>query len=315
MIQKNEAEVDMKQNKKQAKKDAVEDLEKELEEVQLANNVKNVEQKAVSYSERPTSQLPPDIYEKIIVFTNEARRQYGNIIKSVLIFGSAAKGTMVKGSDADLWVILDDTATKTSEDLEKVNAQLYLIAHELKDLHIQTATLTEFWQWIKMGSPELANYLRYGLVVYDTGFIKPVQRMLHMGLIPPTDETISLKSRSAIARYQKIKLDIKSMIFELRYTAMDMVQAVVMYYYKATPDQKAAPEFLEKLVKEKKLEKVYVEKFKELDQLWKDIDHRLLKEVTTEHLEKALKLSKEIIDRLKNLLPEDLKGEEIPEME
>jgi predicted nucleotidyltransferase len=282
----------------------IEKLEKELEDVHLA---KKEEQEMKGPSK--------EIYSKIVTFTNEARKQYGNIIKSVLIFGSAAKGTMVEGSDADLWVILDDTATKTSEDLDKVNSQLYLIAHELKDLHVQTSTLTEFWQWIKMGSPELVNYLRYGLVIYDTGFIKPVQRMLQMGLIPPSEETISLKARAADARLKKIKLDLKSMIFELRYTATDMVQSVVMYFYKAQPDQKAIPEFLEKLVKEKKLEKEYVDKFKELDKLWKDIDHKEIKDVTTEHLNKALQITKEIIERFKKILPTEILGEELPNME
>lgn len=281
----------------------LEKLEEELEDVELA---KKKDQEASPLKE---------IYSKVVKFTNEARKQYGDIIKSVLIFGSAAKGTMVKGSDADVWVVLDDTATKSSEDLDKVNSQLYLIAHELKELHIQTATLTEFWQWIKMGSPELVNYLRYGLVIYDTGFIKPVQRMLQMGLIPPSEETIGLKAKAAEIRFKKIKLDVKSMIFELRYTATDIVQAVIMYFYKAQPDQKAIPEFLEKLVKEKKLEKEYVDKFKELDKLWKDIDHKVIKEVTTEHLEKALSLTKEMIDRFKELLPEEIKGEELPEVE
>lgn len=282
------------------------ELEKELEDVHLAKKPVKQEKQVGP---------PQEIFEKIVKFTNEARRQYGNVIKSVVIFGSAAKGTMVKGSDADLWVVLDDTATKGTEDLEKVNSQLYLIAHELKDLHVQTATLTEFWDWMKRGSPELVNYLRYGLVVYDTGFIKPVQRMLQMGLIPPSEETISLKARSADARYKKIKLDIKGMIFELRYTAMDIIQAAVMYFYKATPDYKAAPEYLEKMVKDKKIEKIYVDKFKELDDLWKAIDHKEIKEVTTDHLQKALNLSKEIIDRFKKILPKDIIGEELPEME
>jgi len=281
-----------------------ENLEEELEEVHLA---KKEEQEEIK--------TPKEIYAKVVKFTNEARKQYGNIIKSVLIFGSAAKGTMKKGSDADVWVILDDTTTKTSEDLDKVNTQLYLIARELKDLHIQATTLTEFWQWVKSGSPELVNYLRYGLAIYDSGFIKPVQNMLQMGLLPPSEETITLKARAAEARYRKIKLDIKSMIFELRYTATDIIQAVVMYFYKAQPDQKAIPEFLEKLVKEKKLEKEYVEKFKELDKLWKDIDHKIIKDVTSEHLENALKLTREIIDRFNKLLPEEIKGEELPNLE
>ncbi|MEM5883216.1 MAG: nucleotidyltransferase domain-containing protein [Candidatus Aenigmatarchaeota archaeon] len=282
----------------------IEKLENELEETQF-----------VEKEEKEEIKTPKEIYSKVVAFTNEARRQYGDLIKSVLIFGSAAKGTMVKGSDADVWVILDDTATKSSEDLEKVTTHLYFIAHQLKDLHVQTTPLTEFWNWIKMGSPELVNFLRYGLVIYDTGFIKPVQRMLQMGLIPPSEETVSLKAKASEARFRKIKLDIKSMIFELRYSATDICQAVIMYYYKAQPDQKAIPEYLEKLVVENKLEREYIEKFKELDKLWKDIDHKVIKEVTTEHLEKALKLTKEIIDRFKSLLPKEIVSEELPEEE
>lgn len=246
-----------------------------------------------------------EIYSKVIAFTNEARRQYGELIKSVLIFGSAAKGTMKEGSDIDVWVILDDTATKSSEDLQKVNTQLYLIAQELKDLHIQTTTLTEFWSWVKAGSPELINFLRYGLPIYDTGFIKPVKKMLEMGLIPPSEETIKLKASASEARLKKLELDLKSMIFELRYAATDACQAVVMYFYKAQPDQKALPEFLEKLVEEKKLEPEFVEKFKALDKLWKDIDHKIVEKVDTTYLEKALSLAKEIVERMKKLLPKE----------
>jgi predicted nucleotidyltransferase len=281
----------------------LEKLEEELEETNLVK-------KEDVYTKKPEKRKE-EIYAKVVKFANKARKQYGDLIKSVLIFGSIVRGDAKKSSDADVWVILDDTATKSGEDLNNVNTHLYLMAHELKDLHIQTTTLTEFWQWVKMGSPELVNFLRYGLAVYDTGFIKPVQRMLQMGLIPPSEETISLKSRASEARFRKIKLDMKSMIFELRYTATDICQAVIMYHYKAQPDQKAIPKFLEKLVEEKKLEKEYIEKFKELDQLWKDIDHKVIKEVTTQHLERALQLTEEIIDRFKKLLPKDILGEEL----
>jgi hypothetical protein len=116
-------------------------------------------------------------------------------------------------------------------------------------------------------------------------------------------------------RLKKIKLDIKSMIFDLRYTATDIIQSVVMYYYKAQPDQKAIPEFLEKLIKEKKLEKQYLDKYEELNKLWKDIDHKITKEVTTEHLQRALELTSDIIERFKKLLPKEIIGEEIEEEE
>ncbi len=252
-----------------------------------------------------------EIYTKVINFTSQIKKTYGDLIKSVLIFGSAARGDMKKTSDADLWVILDDTTTKGSEDIERIQAQLQLISAEMKDLHVQTTGLTEFWGWMKKGSPELFNYLRVGLVIYDTGFIKPVQRMLKAGLLPPSEETVGIKARSAEAHLKKVELTIKSMIFDLRYAATDACQSVIMYYYQTTPDHKHMPEELQKLVKEKRLEQDYVTKFEELNKLWKDIDHQKIKEVDTSHLAKAMKLASDIISRMKKLLPKELVESEI----
>ncbi|MCD6226566.1 MAG: nucleotidyltransferase domain-containing protein [Candidatus Aenigmarchaeota archaeon] len=257
--------------------------------------------------EKQNKQPTKDNFPQVIEFTNLIRKNYGDLVKSVLIFGSAARGEMKKGSDIDTWVILDDTATKSSEDTERIAAQIQLLGTQLKDIHIQTTNLTEFWQWIKRGSPELFNYLRAGLVIYDTGFVKPVQRMLKAGLLPPSDETIGIKIKSAEAHIKKIELTFKAMIFDLRYAATDACQAVAMYYYKETPDQKHIPPLLEKLVKEKGLEKIYIDKYKELDKMWKDVDHKIIENPDIDYLKKALVLATDIIERMKKLLPEELK--------
>ncbi len=280
-------------------------------EEELSNELKKplvLEKKDVKEEKIPKG----EIYTKIINFTNQIRKTYGDLIKSVLIFGSVARGDMKKTSDADIWVILDDTATKSSEDLERVRAQLQLISTQMKELHIQTTGLTEFWGWMKKGSPELFNYLRVGLVIYDTGFVKPVQRMLKAGLLPPSEETVGIKAKSADAHLKKVNLTIKAMIFDLRYAATDASQSVIMYYYKTTPDQKHMVKELEKLVKEKKLEAEYIDKFKELDKLWKDIDHSVIKKITPKHLERAVDLTKDIIDRMKKLLPKELTEMDLP---
>jgi predicted nucleotidyltransferase len=279
-----------------------EELSKELEKPLILKK-KDVEKQEIPKGE---------IYTKIVNFTNQIRKTYGDLIKSVLIFGSAARGDMKKTSDADVWVILDDTATKSSEDLERIQAQLQLISAEMKGIHVQTTGLTEFWGWMKRGSPELFNYLRVGLVIYDTGFVKPVQRMLKAGLLPPSEEAVGIKARSAEAHLKKVKLAMKGMIFDLRYAATDACQSVVMHYYKTTPDQKHIPEELEKLVKEKKLESEYIRKFQELDKLWKDIDHGRIKEVEPEHLNRAMELATDIIERMKKLLPKDLVEADLP---
>lgn len=284
----------------------IEKLEEELEDVHLVKRPKKEE----ALQEAP--KVKTEIMAKVVKFTNEARKQYGDLIKSVLVFGSAVRGDTKPTSDADVWVILDDTATKSSEDLEKVQSHLYLIAHELKDVHVQTTRLTDFWNQMKLGSPELVNFLRYGLAVYDTGFVKPVQRMLNIGLIPPSEETISLKARASEARLRRIKIDLKSIVFDLRYTAMDMVQAAVMYHYKAQADYKDVPRFLEKFAADKKLEKIWIEKFAELDKLWKDIDHKIVKNVDSAYLQRALDLASEIVERFKRLIPQEVLGEELP---
>lgn len=291
---------------KKSKANFLKGLEAELKDTELADRKEQENlHKTPSAAAGERGMTKKEVYARVVKFTSEARKHYGDLIKSVLIFGSAARGDMKKTSDVDVWVILDDTATKSSEGLNKINTHLYLIAYELKDLHIQTTALTEFWRWVRMGSPELVNFLRYGLAIYDSGFIKPVQRMLEMGLLPPSEEAIALKTEAAEARLKRIRLDLKSMVFELRYTATDICQAVIMQYYKAQPDHKNIPKFLRKLVKDKKLEAQYVKKFERLNKMWKDIDHKVVKEVDPDYLKKAIKLAEELIVRMKKLLPKE----------
>jgi len=271
----------------------IENLEKELEDTRLVKKDEVEERKKI-------------LIEKSVKFMNEIRKRFGEIVKSVLIFGSVVRGDVKPSSDADVWVILDDTALKTSVDLNTVKEEIFVTAENLKDLHVQITYLTEFWQWVRIGSPELVNFLRHGLVLYDTGFVKPVQRMLQLGLLPPSEEVIRLKTKASEIRLEKIKGDLKSIIFDLRYCASDTIQAVIMHYYKTQPDPKEIPKYLEKMVEEGRVEKEFLDKWKEIDKLWKDIDHQIVKDVNGEYLQKALILTQEIIERFKKLLPKDI---------
>lgn len=271
----------------------IENLEKELEDTKLVKKDELEERKKT-------------LIEKSVKFMNEIRRKFGEIIKSVLIFGSVARGDVKLTSDADVWVIIDDTQLKASVDLDRIREEIFITAESMKDLHVQITYLTEFWQWVRMGSPELINFLRYGLVLYDTGFVKPIQRMLQLGLLPPSEEVIKIKEKSAEVRFEKIKSDLRSIIFDLRYCASDIIQAVVMYRYKTQPDPKEIPKYLEKMVEEGSVEKEFLEKWKEIDRLWKDIDHQVVREVNGEYLQRALSLTQEIIERFKKLLPKDI---------
>jgi len=271
----------------------IENLEKELEDTRLVKKDEVEERKRV-------------LIEKGVKFMNEIRRKFGEIVKSVLIFGSVVRGDIKPTSDVDVWVIIDDTLLKTSFDFEKIKEEIFLVAESMKDLHVQITYLTEFWQWVRMGSPELINFLRYGLVLYDTGFVKPIQRMLQLGLLPPSEEVVKLKEKSSEVRLEKIKSDLKSIVFDLRYCASDMIQAVVMYYYKTQPDPKEIPKYLERMIEEGKIEREFLEKWNEIDRLWKDVDHQVVREISGEYLQRALTLTQEILERFKKLLPKNI---------
>jgi len=265
----------------------LDELEKELKNTDIVDEKEKLRQRLI---------------EKAVRFMNDIRRKYGDLIKSVVIFGSTARGDVKKGSDVDVWVLVDDTISKASKDEDEITRGLYLISESIGDVHVQVTSLTEFWQWIKIGSPELINYLKYGLPIYDTGFIKPIQRMLELGLIPPSEEAVKLKSNAAELRLKKIKVDMKNMIFDLRYSASDIIQAVVMKLYKAQPDQKNIPTYLKKMIEEGKLEEEYLEKWEKLNSLWKKIDHGEIKEVDSSLLAEAEKLSSDIVERFKKML-------------
>jgi len=290
------------------------DFEKELEKpLFLEEDIRTITPPKEE-DKKPKENKAETPHSRVVEFTRRIKKMYGDIIKSVLIFGSAASKEAKKTSDIDVWVVIDDTNTKTTEDVLKMRTQIQLVGQDMKDIHVQVNGLTEFWSWMKTGSPELFNFLRDGLVIYDTGFIKPVQRMLKMGLFPPSEETINLKVRSCDGLVKRVEASWRADVFDLRYAATDICQSVIMYYYKEMPDQKRIPEFLEKLVKEHGLEKEYIQKFVDLNKLWKDLDHKIVTNVTPEYVAKADKLARDIIERMKKLLPKDLQEVESVEM-
>ncbi|MEM5777345.1 MAG: nucleotidyltransferase domain-containing protein [Candidatus Aenigmatarchaeota archaeon] len=293
----------------------IQELEKPLliEEKKEVKEYKEKQLKEVTKEEenRERDITKESFFPKVVEFTSRLKKIYGDMIKSVLIFGSAARGDMKEGSDIDVWVIVDDTAEKRTEDVNKIRLQIQLISNELKDIHPQMNTLTEFWNWMKTGSPELFNFLRVGFVVYDTGFIKPVQRMLKRGLLSPSEETAALKAKSSEAIMKRVEASFKTIIFDLRYAATDICQAVIIYNYKEAPDQKNMPEYLKKFVKDKKLPLTIVEKYERLNKLWKDIDHNIIKKVTIDHLKEAMDLASYITEEMKKHLPKDIRDYDI----
>ncbi|MCA9478517.1 MAG: nucleotidyltransferase domain-containing protein, partial [Nanoarchaeota archaeon] len=125
-------------------------------------------------------------------FSNELRKELGDLLKGTVLFGSAARGGKKEGSDVDILIILNDLQIVLSKDV--VSGLRVLIenvaARISNQFHLTTMHLSEFWDYARQGDPIIVNILREGMPVYDEGFFLPMQTLLDEGKIRPTKEAV-----------------------------------------------------------------------------------------------------------------------------
>lgn len=104
---------------------------------------------------------------------SEVIEEFGDGIKSIFVYGSAARKELVQGSDIDILVILDDNADIYDEEYHKsVDKALQVLKKKNKDrefeLHIQPAkTLSSWYSLLLKGVPWSITAVKYSLPVYD----------------------------------------------------------------------------------------------------------------------------------------------------
>ena len=165
-------------------------------------------------------------------FAAKALEKYGSLVKSIVLFGSVARGEVTPESDTDIFLILDDTAQELSEErLEEIQNDLEELAEKISEkLSIHPLyTLTEFVDYARTGSPIVYYLIKEGVPLYDTGFFTPWKKLLELGKIPKTREAIEDligKSLERLARAHAVRLLI---LAEDCYRAMvDSTQALLM---------------------------------------------------------------------------------------
>ena len=117
-------------------------------------------------------------HQEVFQFLNKIMETYGNIVKSVVLFGSYARGEAEKESDIDLLVILDDER----QCREIVKRDIEFLAREISEkLSVHVYYLTEFFDYARSGQPFVCGVIRDGVAVYDTGFFAPWKQLLREG--------------------------------------------------------------------------------------------------------------------------------------
>src|SRR3989338_901104 len=105
-------------------------------------------------------------YDYAYDFATKVYKRFREIIKAVVLFGSVSQRSVRQESDIDLVILVDDCVVQWDEELigwyreelaKLIRAQEY---HER--LHVNTVTLSTFWEELRVGDPVIINLIRYG---------------------------------------------------------------------------------------------------------------------------------------------------------
>ncbi|NOR85189.1 hypothetical protein GQ473_03660, partial [archaeon] len=139
------------------------------------------EEKKIKESQDKRYKITSDFAQKLIL-------KFKKSVKSVIVYGSTAKGTHKETSDIDVFVIMDDTKVDGNipqEVKDRIWNEMLALAkqtntsYKLKEgqgITLQAFMfLTEFWENIRVAEPVLVAILRHGVPVFDVGLFMPAK--------------------------------------------------------------------------------------------------------------------------------------------
>jgi predicted nucleotidyltransferase len=212
-------------------------------------------------------------------FAVKAYEKFGKVLKSIILFGSAAKGKTVRGSDIDIIVLLDDCSILWDAELiawyREELAKLIQENPYKKSLHINSVRLSTWWQEMMRGEPVIINIIRWGQPLIDFGgFFTPLKVLLAQGKIKSTPEAIYVILQRAPLHLARTKASLLNSIEGLYWAMVDSSHAALISAKRVPPSPEHIPELLEDtFVRPRMLNPKYISWYRELYKIAHGIMH------------------------------------------
>ncbi|MEK6859605.1 MAG: nucleotidyltransferase domain-containing protein [Nanoarchaeota archaeon] len=246
-------------------------------------------------------------------FAEKLYKKFDKMIKSVVLFGSAAKDTNIAGSDIDIIIIIDDASIRFDDQLilwyrDELGKLIQQNPYK-KELHINTIKLTTWWNDFIKGDPVVLNIIRYGEPLIDFGgFFSPLKLLLQEGRINSTPEAMYNILNRVPEHIMRSKIAEMSAIEGCYWAMIESAQALLMTAKILPP----SPEHIALLLKENFVDKgllkmSYVTDLRDLYNLHRKILHNEVKDIdgrvvdswqnkSEDFFKVCMKLIKEIIE-------------------
>lgn len=250
-------------------------------------------------------QYPTDDVKIAQRFAQELKNELGDFMISAILFGSSVRRETTEKSDIDVLVITDDTGFQITEELVEGYRLIVerIIVKVSTKLHITSMTFTSFYEYMKAGDPVVVNILRDGVALIDIGFFDPLQRLLRLGRIRPSEESVWRYYERSPRTLLNSRWHVLQATLDLYWAVIDAAHAALMRRNEIPPTPEHVAEMLEKVfVRHKLLEHKYMETMQKFYTLSKMIVHREIKEIKGTEYEKYYQEAEEFVKRMRKLV-------------
>lgn len=218
-------------------------------------------------------------------FAIKVYKKFDKSIKSIVLFGSAAKQEVTKGSDIDIIIIIDDVSIKW--DLEMVSwyreelAKISAANPYPRGIHVNTIKLSTWWNDMMKTDPVVINVLRFGVPLVDIGgFFEPLKFLLLQGRIKPSPEAIYNTLQRAPIHLGRCKFAKYQAIEALYWCFVDAAHAALIAAGNLPPStEHISLELKSQFVDHGLLDKKYIIWYRDLMILHKRVTHGEVPEV------------------------------------
>ena len=242
-------------------------------------------------------------------------QKFEKYVVSYVVGGSLVRGDVIKESDVDVFIIINDTDVKRMPRLELIERLRSIINQYISEasafagvkpntLNVQVYLLTDFWESVKDAHPVMFTFIRDGIPLYDRGTFLPWKALLKMGKLKPSPEAIDMFMTSGDKVVKRAKLALLDiLVHDIYWGVVTPSQALLMLYGLPPPTPKHLVEDMTKIFvnKEKMLEKKYVVILEKVIKLYKDYEHEKLNEIKGQEIDKLLRDTEAFLKRLKEL--------------
>ncbi len=236
-------------------------------------------------------------------------KKFGPLVLSIVVFGSVAKGIPKPESDIDIIIVVDNVSQVWDQEViawyrEELFNLLKVEKHRDR-LHINTVSLSTFWDNVLNGDPAVMNMLRHGVALVDLGFFEPLKYLLYSGGIKHSPEAIYTVLNRTPWHILRAKIKTLSAIEDFYWAMVNAAHAALMIRGVMPP----SPEYVSQLltdhfVKHRKLQKTYVEWYDELYHLAHAIKNNRVQKISGEEYDKWAKRTAEFASIMEKLTRE-----------